>query len=300
MVEKIRITFLGTGSAIPTEKRNHPSIFLEYKEHGILFDCGEGTQRQIRKAKLNPCKISKIFISHWHGDHVLGLPGLIQTLSMNGYNKILEIYGPKGTYRMMEAYSQLFLKKGNSISINVHEISEEKIKEEDFFIESIEMEHDATCLAYSFNIQNKIRIDKEKLEKLKIPSGPLIAELQKQKTIEFDGKKIDGKKITYLEEGKKISYVTDTKENKKILEFIKDSDLVISEATYLDSEKEIAKDYKHLTARQIAEITKKSKSKKLALIHLSQRYENPKEILEEARKIFKNVIVPSDFDSVLV
>lgn len=300
MAEKIKVTFLGTGSAIPTKRRNHPSVFMEYKEHGILFDCGEGTQRQFRQAGISPNKISKIFISHWHGDHVLGLPGLLQTLAFNEYNKNLEIYGPKGTYRMMDAYTQLFLKKENSISVDIHEISKDKIEEKDFFIESVEMEHDAPCLAYSLNIPKKIRIDKKKLEKLKIPNGPLIGELQKQKIVEFNGKKIDGKNMTFIEEGKKIVYMTDTKENKNISKFIKDSDLVISESTYLDSEREIAEEHKHLTAKQIARIAKESKSKKLALIHLSQRYENPKEILNEAKEIFKNTIVPEDLDSIIV
>ena len=97
MTEKVEIVFLGTGSAVPTIRRNHPSIFLRYKDESILFDCGEGTQRQIRKAKLNPCKLTRLFITHWHGDHVLGIPGLLQTLALNNYNRELEIYGPKGT-----------------------------------------------------------------------------------------------------------------------------------------------------------------------------------------------------------
>jgi ribonuclease Z len=298
MAEKIKITFLGTGSAIPTERRNHPSVFLEYKEHGILFDCGEGTQRQFRKAKLNPCKISKIFISHWHGDHVLGLPGLLQTLMLNGYNKTLEIYGPEGTYRMMDAYQQLFIKKGNPLSINVNEISEEKIKENDFFIESKKMSHDCPCLAYSFNLPEKTRIDKKKLEKLKIPNGPLIAELQKGKTIKLNGKTIDGKKLTFTEIGKKVSYITDTKLNKNLQEFVKDSDLIISEATYSEKEEELAEKHNHITSKQIAEIAKKAKAKKLILFHLSQRYENPKQILEEAKKVFKETKVAEDLDRV--
>ena len=97
MAEKIKLTFLGTGSAIPTARRNHPATLLQYKDENILVDCGEGTQRQFRKAKLNPCKITRILISHWHGDHVLGLPGLLQTLNLNGYNGKLVLYGPKGS-----------------------------------------------------------------------------------------------------------------------------------------------------------------------------------------------------------
>jgi ribonuclease Z len=298
MADQIKITFLGTGSAIPTERRNHPSVFLEYKENGILFDCGEGTQRQFRKAKINPCKISKILISHWHGDHVLGLPGLIQTLMLNGYNKTLEIYGPEGTYRMMDAYQQLFVKKGTSFSIHVNEISEEKITEKDFFIESKKMQHDCPCLAYAFNIPEKIRLDKNKLKKLKIPNGSLIAELLKGKTVEINNKKIDGKKLVFKEKGKKISYITDTLPDKNIEYLSRNADLIISEATYSEKEEELARKHNHLTSKQIAEIAQKAKAKKLVLFHLSQRYENPKQILEEAKKSFKDVSVAEDFDKI--
>ena len=92
----MKITFLGTSYAIPSAERNHTSVLLTHEGENILIDCGEGTQRQFRKAKLNPCKITRILITHWHGDHVLGLPGLLQTLSLSGYNKELSIYGPKG------------------------------------------------------------------------------------------------------------------------------------------------------------------------------------------------------------
>ena len=110
MAEKIKIIFLGTGSAIPTARRNHPAVLLQFKDENILFDCGEGTQRQFKKAKLNPCKITKILISHWHGDHTLGIPGLLQTLVLNGYNKKLEIYGPRGTKKKVKEIMDFFVK----------------------------------------------------------------------------------------------------------------------------------------------------------------------------------------------
>ena len=99
----MELTFLGTGSMVPTTKRNHSATFFSYKNQGILFDCGEGTQRQFRIARLKPSKITKILITHWHGDHVLGLPGLLQTMATSGYTGTVELYGPKG--------SKAFLKK---------------------------------------------------------------------------------------------------------------------------------------------------------------------------------------------
>src|SRR3989338_963217 len=114
MAEPIKINFLGTGSAIPTKRRNHPATLLSYKDENLLFDCGEGTQKQFRIAELNPCKITRLFISHWHGDHVFGLQGLLQTLMLNNYSKVLQVYGPRGTKRFMETYKTLFIGKGDS------------------------------------------------------------------------------------------------------------------------------------------------------------------------------------------
>ena len=108
MPEKIKITFLGTSDAIPSAARNHPSFLLTYQGENILVDCGEGTQRQFRKAGLNPCKITRILITHWHADHVLGIPGLLKTLALSGYNKTLYVYGPSGTRELMNSLLKLF------------------------------------------------------------------------------------------------------------------------------------------------------------------------------------------------
>ncbi len=299
MAEKINLTFLGTGSAIPTARRNHPAMLLQYKEENILVDCGEGTQRQFRIARLNPCKITRILITHWHGDHVLGLPGLLQTLMLNGYNKTLKIYGPKGTKRMMDSYMNLFAKKGEKFPIEIQEINKKFVDTKEFFLQAEQMDHGMPSLAYSFIIKEKSRLDKKKLEKLKIPMGSLIGELAKGKTITLDKKKIDGKKLIYKEAQRKITFIMDTKLNPKAISLAKDSDLVICESTYSSEEKELARDHYHLTSDQAAEIAKKSKSKKLILTHLSQRYEVKKQqekILKQAQKVFKNSEIVKDFD----
>ena len=108
MASSIKLTFLGTADQIPSADRNHTAILLTYEGENMLVDCGEGTQRQFRKAGLNPCKITKILITHWHGDHVLGLPGLLSTLSLSGYNKKLYIYGPKGTKEYVREMLRVF------------------------------------------------------------------------------------------------------------------------------------------------------------------------------------------------
>ncbi len=301
MMDKLKIIFLGTGSAIPTKKRNHSAVLLQYRGENILMDCGEGTQRQFRIAGLNPCKLTRILISHWHADHVLGLPGLLQTLMLNGYNKTLKIYGPKGTKRMMELYMGLFVHKGNKVKVEVNEINSGRfVDEEDFFIESEEMEHDAPCLAYRFNVKERKRIDKKKLERLNL-KGKVVGELVKGKVVKIDGKRIDGRKLIYTEKGRKVVFVMDTRVNSRVEKFAKNADLMICEATYSSDREDLAEEYMHLTTGQACRIAKKAGVKKLYLTHFSQRHgNNSKEILKEARRIFRSSFVAEDFDEVEV
>src|SRR3970040_735622 len=135
MADKIKITFLGTGSMIPDEKRGHPAFLLTYKGENILVDCGEGTQIQFRKAKLNPCKITRILITHWHGDHTFGLPGLLRTLSTFGYNKKLFIYGPRGIKKHL---NEMFTAFGriNEFEIRIEEVSGKFLETRDFYLEA--------------------------------------------------------------------------------------------------------------------------------------------------------------------
>ncbi|MAH46530.1 ribonuclease Z [Candidatus Pacearchaeota archaeon] len=295
MTEKIKLTFLGTGSAIPTARRNHPAMLLQFKDENILVDCGEGTQRQFRKAKLNPCKITKILITHWHGDHTLGLPGLLQTLALNSYNKTLKIYGPKGTKRFMQLYLGLFIHR-EKINIQVHEVTTEKpVDQKEFSIQAKEMKHGTPTLAYAFIIKEKNRLDKNKLKKMKIPNSPLLSKLAKGKTITINNKKIDPKKLIYAEPQRKITFIMDTVFTPSAIAIAKDSDILICESTYNNQGKDFAKQYLHLTSTQAATIAKKSNSKKLFLTHLSQRNEaNPKIILSEAKQIFKETEIAED------
>ncbi len=301
MTLKIPITFLGTGHAVPTARRNHTAILLQYKDENIMVDCGEGTQRQFRKADLNACKLTRLLITHWHGDHILGIPGLLQTLALNNYNKTLHIYGPRGTKHYMQKIMEMFIYEGK-IKTEIHEIESGKVVEtNDFIIECAQMEHLANCLAYSFKEKDKNRLDPKKLKKLKLPSSPLMGELQKGNDIMFNGKKIKAKEVVYFEKGRKITFILDTKINENCYKIAKDSDLLITECVYLNSEKENAIENKHLTAEQAGEIAKKSKSKKLILTHISQRYELiPKAILSEVKKKFSNTIIAEDLLKVII
>ncbi|MEK6883211.1 MAG: ribonuclease Z [Nanoarchaeota archaeon] len=297
----IRIVFLGTSDAVPSEKRNHTAVFFSYNNENILMDCGEGTQRQIRIAKLNPCSITKILISHWHGDHVLGIPGLLQSMALNGYNKQLDIYGPEGTKKFIEEIFNLFVFASDKLNIKVHEVNGKFFENDDFFLISEKMSHGCPSNAYSFVLKEKIRIDKKKLKKYKIDAGPWLQDLKKGKDITYNKRKIKSKDVTFLQNGKKISIIMDTGFNNKILPFVKDADLLISESSFLDEDSEKAKLYKHLTAKQAAETAKKAKVKKLILTHVSQRYtKNIGKVEKEARKIFKNSKLAEDFMEIIV
>ncbi len=147
----MELTILGTSEATPTAERSQLAMLLTYKDENILIDCGEGTQRQFKIARMNPLKITRILITHWHGDHVLGLPGLLQTLALNNYNKTLRVYGPKGTKRFFNLLLRTFVFR-QKIKAEIREIKKDgKIVEtRDFYIEAFRMKHFTPCLVYSY------------------------------------------------------------------------------------------------------------------------------------------------------
>ncbi len=297
----IKIIFLGTSGAIPTRKRNHPSILLKYNKENILIDCGEGTQRQFKFARVSPQKITRLLITHWHGDHVLGIPGFLQSLFFNGYSKTLMIYGPKGIKQQISNVLKAF-PMYNDVKVKVEEVLGKFVETDDFYIEAKPLTHGKIPTnAYIFVKKGKLRIDKNKLRKLKLPSGPLLKRLKEGKNIIYNKKKYLAKNLTFSEGDKKISIVLDTSMNKKISSFVKNSDLLISEATLDSSLEKLAKERGHLSARQAAEIAKKSLSKKLILMHISNRYEKDSEkILKDAKKVFKNTTLAKDLDVVRI
>ena len=297
-MEKIILTFLGTSDSIPSKERNHTSVLLAYKNENILIDCGEGTQRQFKLANISPTKITRILITHWHGDHILGLPGMLQTMAMLGYNKKLEIYTPKKTRHFMEAIMKMFIFVGN-IKYEIEEVNGKFLENQDFYLESFPLKHSTSCNGYIFVEKDKLRINKEKLKRYNLPNSPLIKQLLDRKDIIFNGKKIKSKDITYLQKGRKISFVLDTGYSDNILSHVKDSDIFVCESTYLNKDEEIAKRYHHLTAKQSAIIAKKAKVKHLILTHISQRYnQTTKYTEEEAKSIFKNMSIAKDFDKI--
>ncbi|MEK6889244.1 MAG: ribonuclease Z [Nanoarchaeota archaeon] len=296
-MENIKTTFLGTGTAVPTPNRHHTAILCQFLNENILIDCGENTQLQFRKAHISPHKITRILLTHLHGDHTFGLPGLFQTLAMgNNFIKTLFIYGPKGT----KAYIQNIQKIINEIKISIKVIEINSgvfVDMPQFKIESVPVNHTCPTLAYAITLKDKIRLNKNKLNKYKIHPSPLIKNLLKGRDITINGKKIKSKLVTYTEKGKKISIILDTAFTNNAVKIAKNADLLISESSFASSELKKARESKHLTASDAATIAKKAKVKQLILTHISQRYENNPQILEnEAKKIFKNIKMAKDLE----
>lgn len=295
---QLSIIFLGTGGSWPTIKRNVSSIAVKRGKEIILFDCGEGTQRQFQKSKLSYMQISKIFITHFHGDHFLGLPGLIQTMQLNNRERSLHIYGPKGMINLTNNLLSLGY-FSPTYKIVAHEIDEkEKLIFDGYKINSFKVDHGVPSLGYCL-IEDKRpgKFDKKKALEIGVPEGPLFSRIQKGETITLvDGKKISPSMILGKpRKGRKIVISGDTRATEKIIDFAKDADVLIHEATFSSEFKDTAFEYGHSTSEDAANIAKKAKVERLFLTHISPRYLNGSELEKEAKKIFKNTIVPQDF-----
>jgi ribonuclease Z len=291
----MQIVFLGTSSAKPTKERNHSAVFVSYRSDGILFDCGEGTQRQLTIVGIKPPKINKILISHWHGDHTLGLSGLIQTLGLMGYEKTLRIYGPVGTKKRIKALfdSCDFEER---ISLEVKEVKEGKFYDgDDYYLEAYELKHSTRTVGFRFIEKEKRRINISAVKKIGIPEGPLLGKLQEGKTINFEGKKIYPKDTTYVVEGKKMGYIPDSVSNRNSFKIAKDVDILICDATYDSSLQEKADKHMHMTAKEAGLIANQSNVKKLIITHFSARYKDAHVLEEDARNVFNNVEAAYDF-----
>lgn len=291
---RINVTVLGTAGSQPTKERNATGVYLEYKGEGLLFDCGEGTQRQMKTAKIPLTKVKKIFLTHWHGDHVLGLPGMIQSLGLNEFQEKLDIYGPPGTKEFFGHLTKSFL-FDLRINAEIHEISAGKVCEtKDYFVEALPLKHRALCYGYAFKEKDKRKMNVNALKKLGIKPGPLIGQLQNGKTITYKGKKITPDLVSKVVKGKKFAFVTDTLPCKGAVDLAKDSELFLCEATFDSSMEDKAEKYTHLTAQQAAQIASQANAKKLVLTHFSARYKDAKILEEDAKTVFPNTIAARD------
>jgi ribonuclease Z len=289
----IRIVVLGSGGAVPSPVRNLPSIALRYMGNVYLFDCAEGTQRQMMRYKISYAKVKCIFISHLHPDHILGIPGLVYTLKMMERKEDLFVFGPKGTERRITE-----LVGENVDFLNVKDIDENfEYEIIDAKIRAFRTNHTQNSLGYIFEEKEKRRFYKEKCNELGI-RGAMFRILEEEGEIEIkegnEIKKIRLEDVTYLKRGKKIVYTGDTAYCEGFVERIKDADILFHEATFLERDREEAERDKHSTVLDAAKIAKISNAKQLIVFHISNRYKDIKEILEEGKKEFENIQVARD------
>ena len=290
---------LGTSAQVPTRYRNHCGYFLKWDEEGFLFDPGEGTQRQLLIAGLSASQITKIFLSHFHGDHCLGLPGIIQRLSLDRATHPVEIYFPDSGYEFYERLRDISLFY-NTIQLIERPVfgdgvvfSNDKLK-----IEIRRLDHTTEVLGFRITEKERRTLQPEKLAEEGV-SGKSVGELERTGKLTMnDGRKIFLEDVSVPRRGQSVAYVTDTRLCPAAYELAHEVDILICEATYLSGEEALAKEYGHLTAAQAAHIARDSKARKLVLTHFSQRY--PSSILfeEEARQIHPDTIAVNDGDQI--
>jgi len=295
----MQIVFLGTGGSWPSPERNVSALAVKKGREIVLFDCGEGTQRQLMISSVSFMQIKRIFITHYHGDHFLGLPGLIQSMSLNNREAPLDVYGPEGTIDIVQA----LLEQGyfeSKYVIKLHDVYPEDVldfEDDGYTIRVAEANHSVPALAYSLEEHSRPgKFNKTKALELGIPEGRLFSQLQSGKTVEHGGKTFTPDMVLGpSRKGLKIVYSGDTGPSGIIQELAKDADVLIHEATADSTLEQKANEYGHSTARQAAEVAKDAGVKLLILTHISSRYDGPDIILEDAKSVFENVVVAEDF-----
>jgi ribonuclease Z len=295
----LSVIFLGTAGSVPTPQRSLPAIAIKRKNEVILFDCGEGLQRQMIKAGVSFHRKTKVFVTHMHGDHVLGLPGLLQTMSLMDREKKLEIYGPPGIEAFVKAIQET-VQFVLTFSIDVKEIEKAGVacEEKEYEVQAIWVEHSIPTLAYA--LVEKPRHGKfypEKAKSLGVPEGPLWSKLQHGSVVELpDERTVKPEDVLGpSRRGRKIVYTGDTRPMKNLVKFAKNADLLIHETTLDDELFERAQEEGHSTPSGAAETAKKAKVKLLVLTHMSARYKDSEILLEQAKRIFSRVNVAEDF-----
>lgn len=279
---------------MPTRERNHNGYFVRWDEHGFLFDPGEGTQRQMTFAGISASEITRIFITHFHGDHCLGLPGVLQRLSLDRISHRVEVYYPASGQRYFDNL------KNASVYTKTAEIVEKPMdvegiifRDKNLIVETKKLEHSTESWGYCFREPDSVTMLPEKLKELGV-SGKDVGKLKEVGAIEINGKMIRREEASVFKKGQSFAFVMDTGVCGAAYELAKDADFLIIESTFLSSESKEAFDYRHLTARQAAEIARQANAKQLILTHFSQRYMNIEDFAREAREVFPNSVAVAD------
>ncbi len=306
----MNITFLGTSSGVPTLTRNVSSLALKLSQKAEvwLFDCGEGTQHQLIKSTIKSSQIRKIFITHMHGDHIYGLPGLLATLGLSGNSKGIDIYGPSNlknfiSSALKNSYCKIsfplkFFEVENSAQTNTNLFEDDLIE-----VKCASLKHRLPAFGYRVNEKDKPgQFNLEKAKKLNIPEGPIYGRLHSGQRVKLeDGRILNGSDFCgEPRKGESFVYCTDTIFSKRAVELSKNVDLLVHESTFSDKDEEMAFEKLHSTTIMAAKTALLSNAKKLVLTHISPRYTpkslvKPIDLLNEAKQIFPNTFLAKDF-----
>lgn len=292
------ILFLGTGASVPSRDRSLPCVAVRQGRSISLFDCGEGSQRQLMISPFSFMKIDRIFITHLHGDHILGLPGLLQTMGMSGRRDPVSVYGPTGLLKALK--SMLDACEGElEYELRIEEVEgDEEFSFDSFDVTVFRTVHNTPSVGYVYREHDRPGIfNKEKAEKLGLTPGEDFSRLQAGETVKGI---MPDQVIGPRRSGCSLVYTGDTVPCKDIENASKDVDVLIHEATYTEEDSGLAKEHFHSTAKAAAETASKCNVRMLALIHISNRYGDTESSLAEAKEVFGNTIAPADFQMLTV
>ena len=291
------VFFAGTAGSVPTARRGLPALLVRRGGDRLLFDCGEGTQRQLLRSTVGLIELREIFISHFHADHYLGLPGMLKTFALRGRDVPLDVYGPPGIRELFSTLRRVFGKLTYALEIVELEPGE-VLEREGYNLVTFPVAHGVQALGFALVEHPRPgRFDVGASDALGVPPGPERGLLQAGESVRL----ADGRVVTPDEvlgeprPGRKVVLSGDTAPSSTVLEAARGAEVLVHEATFLEEERERARETAHSTALEAAEIARDAEVGLLALTHLSNRYFGP-EIVREARTIFPETVVPKDFD----
>jgi ribonuclease Z len=293
----VKVVFLGTSGSIPTPQRGSPAIAVTRERDLILFDCGEGTQQRMFEAHLGFGRPTRIFISHLHGDHILGLPGLIQTMSLLGREQPLQIYGPRGLRQFLAFFISFFGEPNFTLEVGEIEEPREVCTGRGYTISAAPSDHSIEGWSYALVEEPRPgKFHQEKALELGVPKGPLWKQLQQGKAVILPNSRAvhPDEVVEPPRPGRKLVYSGDTMPNDTLVELARGADLLIHEATFGDEMAEKAALDGHSTPSQAAEVARRAGVRELILTHISPRYVDLAPLLEQARRIFERTRIARD------
>jgi ribonuclease Z len=293
----LHVIFLGTAGSMPTPGRSPSAVLINREGEMMLFDCGEGTQRQMMLAKTGMIRLSHIFITHFHADHILGIPGLLETMAFQGRKDPITIAGPPGTSKVIKLFEMLGY-YSRKLEVRALELKPgDVVRMKDYQVEAVETLHSVSSLGYCLcEDERSGRFDKEAAIKLGVPPGPLFGRLQRGEVVEVGNRSVRPEQVMGpMRPGRKIVYTGDTRPTKTIEEASRGADLLIHDGTLADDMADWALETKHSTAGEAARLAKSAGVGRLVLTHISSRYSMDTEpLLACAVRFFEDTVVAED------